>query len=303
MLGHKDSMRVHRFVSNDFTVRAAAVDATKAVIEMQTLQKSLPLATIAVGRAMVGALLMASHQKENQEVGILLSGNGPLVSVYAQASFEGLVRGYCPNPEYFTGEAKDQTNLKKAMGNGFLTVTKQQPFQRQPYTGTVELVSGEVGEDLAFYLHQSHQIRSVVNLGVYLDSYGRVQAAGGLLVEVMPGVEDEVVETIENNAKNQTQSVSELIQKGGDVIQLVSKYLEKIKFTEIPHDFPIKYSCPCTAARVIRAMSLLSFKDLDEMIEEAKVTEVGCQMCGKVYSISVQELKELRLQLHKNSLN
>jgi molecular chaperone Hsp33 len=296
-------MRVHRFVSNDFTVRAAAVDATEAVQEMQRLQQSLPLATLAVGRAMVGALLMASHQKEGQEVGILLSGNGPLARVYAQASFEGLVRGYCPNPKYFSTEPKDQLNVKKALGNGLLTVTKQQPFQRLPYTGTVELVSGEVGEDIAFYLHQSHQIRSVVNLGIYLDTYGKVKAAAGVLVEVMPGVEDEVVDKIETNAQIQKHSVSELVMSGGDLNLFVGAYLQGIPFTEIPHNYSVKYSCPCTADRVSRAMTLLSLEDLEDMIQKAESAEVVCQMCGKQYLVSVEDLKLLKLQLHRNSLN
>jgi molecular chaperone Hsp33 len=296
-------MRVHRFVSNDFTVRAAAVDATEAVRQMQELQKSFPLATTAVGRAMVGALLLASHQKEGQEVGILLSGNGPLARIYAQASFEGLVRGYCPNPSYFATDPVDQLNVKKAIGNGLLTVTKQQPFQRLPYTGTVEMVSGEVGEDLAFYLHQSHQIRSVVNLGVYLDTYGKVKAAAGVLVEVMPGVEDEVVDKIEANAIKQKHSVSELVLSGGDLTEFVGAYLLGIPFTEIPHQHEVKYSCPCTADRVSRAMTLLSIEDLEDMIQKSENAEVTCQMCGKHYSVSVEDLKLLRLQLHRNSLN
>src|SRR6476469_1876059 len=100
---------------------------------MQKIQNASPLATIGVGRAMVGALLMASQLKDGQEVGILLKGNGPLGSLYGQASYEGHVRGYCPNPGYFPPAVEDALNLRKAIGFGHLTVSRQQPFQRQPF--------------------------------------------------------------------------------------------------------------------------------------------------------------------------
>src|SRR6185312_2289727 len=181
-------MKVHRYVTNDFTVRVAAVDATEVVSEMQAISGAYPLATIGVGRAMIAALLMASQLKDKQEVGILLKGNGPLGSLYAHATYEGQVRGYCPHPQFQAPDPQDALNLKKALGFGHLTVTRQQPFQKQPHHGTVEMVSGEVGDDIAHYLHQSHQIRSLVSVGVYLDVYGKVKAAGGVLLEVMPGV-------------------------------------------------------------------------------------------------------------------
>ncbi len=161
------SERVQRFVSNDFTLRIAAVNATAVVQQMQSLQQSQALATMGVGRAMVGALLMASQLKEGQEVGLLFKGNGPIASVYAEATFDGNVRGYCPSPSYIPPQPEDLLNLGKAIGQGTLSVARHQPFQRQPHHGTVGLVSGEIGDDLAHYLHQSHQIRSVVSLGVF----------------------------------------------------------------------------------------------------------------------------------------
>lgn len=296
-------MKVHRFVTNDFTVRAAAVDATSVVREMQNLQQTLPLATIGVGRTMVGALLMASQLKEGQEVGVYLRGNGPLVSLYAHASFEGQVRGYCPYPQYQSPNPEDSVNLRKALGFGNLTVTRQQPFQRQPFNGTVEMVSGEVGDDIAHYLHQSHQIRSLVSLGVYLDIYGRVQAAGGVMVEVMPGVEDSVVEALYANYQKNNKPVSKMIMDGTAIPDIVAPFLSGIPFTEIPHDFSIKYSCPCTSDRVLTALSVLSIEDLTEMIEDKQKTDVQCQMCGRTYEISTEQLEKLRSEVKRNALN
>ncbi len=296
-------MKVHRFVTNDFTVRISAVDSTEVVQEMQSIQNCLPLATIGVGRAMTGALLMASQLKPGQEVGVLLKGNGPLGSVYGQASCDGHVRGYCPYPEYQAPNSADLLNVGKALGKGTLTVTRQQPFQQQPHHGTVELVTGEVGDDIAHYLHQSHQIRSLVSLGVYLDTYGKVKAAGGVLIEVMPGVEEEIVEKIEDNASRFKKNISQLILDGAKPIDLVKPYLEGLHFTQIPHDFTVSYHCPCTTDRVKRALGTLTVTDLDEMIAENQPSSIQCQMCGRNYQVTVSELEELRTELHKSSMH
>lgn len=296
-------MKVHRFVTNDFTVRISAVDTTEVVQEMQSIQHCLPLAAIGVGRAMTGALLMASQLKPGQEVGVLLKGNGPLGSLYGQASYEGHVRGYCPYPDYQAPKSEDFLSVGKALGNGTLTVTRQQPFQKQPHHGTVELVTGEVGDDIAHYLHQSHQIRSLVSLGVYIDTYGKVKAAGGVVIEVMPGVEEAIVEKIEDNANRFQKNISQLILDGAKPIDLVKPYLEGLPFTQIPHDFPVSYHCPCTNDRVKRALGTLGMNDLNEMIAEDKVSNIQCQMCGRNYQVTVQELEELRAELLKNSMH
>ncbi len=295
--------RVHRFVTNDLTVRVAAVNATEVVREMQSILRAAPLATVGVGRAMVGAILLASQLKDGQEVGLLFKGNGPLGSLYAQASFEGTVRGYCPQPQYYSPNVEDALNLKKAVGFGHLSVTRQQPFQRQPFTGTVEMVTGEVGDDIAHYLHQSHQIRSLVSLGVLLDSDGFVKAAGGVLLEVMPGVEESVVEKILQNAEKNKTQISWEIDKGKSEIELVAPFLEGIPFSEVPHEYSIKYSCPCNRDRVMRSLETLGLTELEEMIQQKEETEVTCQMCGRLYNISVDEIESLKNQMVKNSLH
>lgn len=298
-----EKIRVHRFVSNDLTVRAAAVDASTVVSEMQALQNTRPLATIGVGRAMVGALLMAGQLKEGQQVGLLFKGNGPLKSLYAEATFEGEVRGYCPYPEYMANNEEDILNLGKALGFGQLTVARHQPFQRQPFQGTVEMTSGEVGEDIAHYLHQSHQIRSIVSVGVYLDTNGRVQAAGGVLVEVMPGVEDDIAELLQSNAGSISTPVSRMIFEGASAENLVVPFLKGVPFTEIPHEHEVKYSCPCTLDRVKRALSTLGTEELQEMIEEGKTSTITCQVCGRAYQMEIDDLRVLREEIRKNSMH
>jgi molecular chaperone Hsp33 len=305
-----EQMAIQRFVSNDFSVRASFVNATHAVRHMQSIQNAMPLASLGVGRAMIGALLMASHLKEGQQVGVMLKGNGPLGSLYAEASFEGHVRGYCPNPTLEATEKADQLKVGEALGEGTLSVTRHAPFQKQPFHGTVELVSGEVGQDIAHYLHQSQQIRSIVQLGVYLDIYGKVKSAGGILVEVMPGVEDDAIQKIEKNHLEfikKHQSLSGLLLHGGKSGDVVDPLLNGIPFTEIPHPYQVEYYCPCTTDRVKRALTVLGLDELDDMISENKTanktSQVTCQICGKQYEFTVSDLNSVRNELARNSMH
>ncbi|KYG70110.1 Hsp33 family molecular chaperone HslO [Bdellovibrio bacteriovorus] len=295
--------RVHRFVSKDLTVRIAAVNATEVVKHMQDLQHTYPLATVAVGRSMVGAILMASQLKDGQMVGLLFRGNGALQSVYAEASYDGHVRGYTPNPQYQPPSYDNGLSLKEAIGNGTLSVARHQPFQKQPFHGTVELVSGEIGQDIAHYLHQSHQIRSLVSLGVYLDTFGKVQAAGGVLIEVMPGVEDSVVERIQQNYEDKKPNISKMLMEGATPEQLVAPFMDGIPFEELEHDKSLEYFCPCTKDRVVRALETLGEEELQDMINKNEEADVTCQICGKPYKVSVPEIQDIKNRIHKESMH
>ena len=295
--------RVHRFVSNDFTVRIAAVDATEVVKTMQKLQDMYPLPTVGVGRAMVGALLLASHLKEGQQVGLLFRGSGVMGNIYAEANFNGQVRGYTPHAHYEPTKYEGGLSLKEHVGSGTLVVSRHLPFQKQPHQGTVAMNSGEIGEDIAHYLEQSHQIRSLVSLGVYIDTYGKVRAAGGVIIEVMPGVEDAVVERIQKNAENSKIQVSKMILDGAQPIDLVKPYMNGIEFTELQHDFAVEYYCPCTKERVMRALETFGVEELQDMIDKKEVAGVTCQICGRPYEVNVEEIKELKDRLYKGTLH
>lgn len=286
--------RVHRFVSKDLTIRIAAVNATDAVKHMQSLQNTMPLPTIAVGRSMVGALLMASHLKDDQMVGLLFRANGPLGKIYAEASYNGQVRGYAEKPQYFPDEAADALNLGKAMGIGLLSVARHQPFQKQPFQGTVEIVSGEVGQDIAHYLHQSHQIRSLVSLGVYLDRDGKVEVAGGVLIEVMPGADEAVVEKVNQNYLDKQTNISQLLLAGATAEDIVKPFMDGVEFEELDHEQYVEYFCPCTKERVLRALEVLGDEDIADIIEKNEKLHITCQVCGKPYEVEVSEVKNLK---------
>ncbi|RYZ66231.1 MAG: Hsp33 family molecular chaperone HslO, partial [Proteobacteria bacterium] len=218
------SPRVHKFLTEDLTVRISVVNATKVVDEMRSIQNSYPLATVAVGRSMVAALLMASHLKDGQELSLYFQGNGPLGRVFAEANFEGQVRGYCNHPQFQAPIEGEQITIGAAIGIGILTVTHHLPGNDEPHRGTVIIRTGEVGDDIAFYLHQSHQIPSVVSLGVHLNPYGLVDGAGGILIELMPGHSDETISLIEENVKK-ARSVSTMITEGAQPLDIVREFL------------------------------------------------------------------------------
>lgn len=295
--------KIHRYCSNDFTVRIAAVDATEVIQELQSLQNMFPVPIMGVGQAMLGSILLASQLKEKQQVGLLFRGNGSIKSIYAEADSEGNVRAYTPFPQYEPPNYNEGFKFKDALGKGTLTVARHQPFQKQPFHGTVELISGEIAENIAHYLHQSHQIRSVVALGIYLDEYGKVKKAGGMILEIMPGVDETIVDKIQENVEKNKPSISKILNEGGKVIDLVKPYMEGVPFTELDHPFHVKYFCPCTKDRVSAALEVLGEADLQDMIEKEEQPEIICQMCGKPYHFEVEEIKEIREKVHKNSLH
>lgn len=294
--------RVHKFLTDDLTVRISVVNATTVVDEMRSIQNSYPIPTVAVGRSMVGALLMASHLKNGQELSLYFQGNGPLGRVFAEANFEGQVRGYCNHPEFQSPVEGDQIKIGDAIGIGLLTVTHHLPGQAEPHRGTVIIRTGEVGDDIAFYLHQSHQIPSVVAVGVQVNAYGLVEAAGGVLIELMPGHSDEMIAKIEANVAK-APSISKRLLEGASPLDLVRDYLGDEPMMELDHPYPTKYHCRCSMERVLRSVMLLGIDEIDRAIADAKPLDVACEFCGRHYEVSTDEMGKLRTDLYKVSLN
>jgi molecular chaperone Hsp33 len=250
---------------------------------------------------MVAAILMASHLKNGQELSLYFQGNGPLGRVFAEANFEGQVRGYCSNPTLQL-PIEGGLNIGAAIGIGLLTVTHHLPGQQEPHRGTVIIRTGEVGDDIAFYLHQSHQIPSVVSLGVQLNEYGLVQAAGGILIELMPGHSEEMIQLIEENVKK-APSVSKRLLEGATVEEIVRDYMGATPLMELDHPYPIKYHCRCSMERVLRSVMLLGIEEIDRALADQKPLDVACEFCGRHYEVGAEELTKLRSDLYKISLN
>jgi molecular chaperone Hsp33 len=297
-----NSQRVHKFLSEELTVRASAVVATQVVEEMRSIQNSYPIATVATGRSLVASLLMASHLKQGQTLSLYFQGNGPLSRIFAEANYEGQVRGYSSNPQHKAAVEGEVIKVGAAIGIGLLTVTHHLPIGDIPHRGTVIIRTGEIGDDVAFYLEQSHQIPSVVALGVHVNSYGRVEAAGGVLIELMPGHTEETIAKIEKRVAA-AAPISKRILEGATAEDLIRDYLGDFKLMELEHDYPIKYHCRCSVDRVKRSVALLGLHEINTILAEGKPLEVDCEFCGRRYEIGNDDLEEIRTELYKSSLN
>ncbi len=288
--------KVHRFYTEDLALRASAASTTALVARLGEVHQASPVATMAMGRSITAAALMASHMRKGHFVSIQFSGNGPLGNVFVEAGFEGDARGYCTNPQLDLPPAE----LSKAIGQGLLTVSRNLPFQKQPQMGVVPIVSGEIGDDIAHYLFQSHQIPSILALGVYLDRNG-VRAAGGVLIELLPGEEEKkrekLVATLEEKARS-AGSLSELIASGAPPAEWLKAYVHDSPLVPVEHDFELKYTCKCSDERVDRTLKLLGRKALLEMIDEKKPVNVNCEFCGKAYVVAIDRLNALLQTIH-----
>lgn len=279
-----------RAYSPELNVRVACVDATAAAEEARRRHQSTPLATVALARAVAGALLMGSSLKGNQRVGLQYKGNGPLKEVYADADGEGNVRGYVLNPAADLPLRDGRFDVAGGIGLGFLNVTTDLGL-RNTYQGVVALESGEMALDLANYLSQSAQIPSVVSLGVYVEGDGRVGAAGGFLVQAMPGAAPEVLTRIEANILG-LPTWSAMAKEGLEPEDVVQRILSGHGFEVLASD-PVRYRCRCSRERVERTLLALGEEELLDMAATNHGTEVTCEFCSEHYAFSEGELRAL----------
>lgn len=283
---------VHRFYSDDLFIRAAAVLSTPVVREMSSVQQMGPLATLATGRAVTGALLMSSVLRDGQVVGLHFKGDGALGSVFAEASYEGEARGWCDHPGADIPLKNGHFDIAGGVGLGFLHVTRSQPFQQSPHVSSVQMVSGEIGDDLAYYLHQSLQIPSVIALGASTNIQGSLEISGGVLLELMPGAPESAIANLEKQV-SLARPLSALLKAGADERAILENFTGLIAMTEIPHDYEIKFTCRCSVDRVERSLTLVGVDSLKDLLNDDKDTEVRCEFCGRGYLVTRARLQEM----------
>lgn len=279
-----------RAYSPDLNVRVACVDATAAAEEARRRHQSMPLATVALARAVTGALLMGSSLKGNQRVGLQYKGNGPLKEIYADADGEGNVRGYVVNPKADLPLRDGRFDVAAGIGLGYLNVTTDLGL-RNTYQGVVALESGEMALDLANYLSQSAQIPSVVSLGAYVEGDGRVGAAGGFLVQAMPGATPEVLTRLEANILG-LPVWSAMAKDGLEPEDIVQRILAGHGF-EVLSSEAVRYRCRCSRERVERTLLALGEDELRDMAATNHGAEVTCEFCSERYAFTEGDLLTL----------
>lgn len=294
--------KIRRFYDPVQGVRATYLEATAAVQEMQIVQQTYPLATMLVGRAMIGAALLAAQMEEDEMVSIYLRGDGPIETVFAEAQYDGKVRGYTKHPQVQLPLIDRQLDVSGAIGKGHMTVVRTHPGRPVPHRGTIAIVSGQIGDEVAHYLHQSEQRRSLVGLGVKVNEFGHVVAAGGVLLELMPGAPDAAGLIIEMRA-SEAKSLSTAIEEGMGAEAILDQYLQDFQLKEIEHPHEVIYSCRCSKQRLVRSMEMFSKEDLDDIVAKKEVLEAKCEFCGRKYSVDWTEVKDVRDKRHKTNLH
>ncbi len=285
-----------RATACDGLVRAFAVDSTVLVNELQTRHDTDPAVTAALGRLATGTLLFGAMLKEDDQlVTVRVRGDGPAGLLLATATGNGEVRGLVANPRPDIVQARNgKLNVSGAVGtSGQLTVTRDLGV-RQPYVSTIELVSGEIGEDLAEYLARSEQVPSAVGIGVFVLPDRSVEAAGGYIVQLMPGVKDSEAARIDAVVRELPHPTTML--RSGDSPEDILARIFGESFDTLDRK-PVRFHCPCSKERVERAILLLGENTISEMIAESESsgsTEVICQFCNAAYYLSTAELAELR---------
>jgi molecular chaperone Hsp33 len=285
-----------RSVTDDSTVRAMAAVTTTAVEAARRRHGTAPTATAALGRMLTGAGLLGVALKRGQTVMVRIQGDGPLGGALVMSDAEGTVRGYVANPQvHLPLTARGKLDVGGAVGHGTLHVTLDLGL-RVPYHGSVPLVSGEIAEDLASYLVVSHQIPSVVALGVLVAPTERVMAAGGLIVQVMPGADERVVAYLEERAQV-LPTVTSMISKGQTPEEMVDALLGTI-VSRVVERGPVRFRCRCSRRKVQQVLISLGDAELREIRAEQGQVEVLCNFCGARYVFGDADVEELILQMH-----
>ncbi|HEX2191099.1 MAG TPA: Hsp33 family molecular chaperone HslO [Longimicrobiaceae bacterium] len=284
-----------RATALDERVRAFALDATGVVRELQERHGTYPAVSAALGRTAMGALLLgaASLKEEDQTLSVEVRGGGPVGRIIVTANGRGEVRGLVGNPQAHAESVRPgKLNVGGVVGaGGYLSVTKDLGM-RDTYQGTVELQSGEIGDDLAYYLARSEQVPSAVGIGVFVVPDGSVEAAGGFLVQLLPGLVDDEVAAIEERIAALPHPTT-LIREGTTPEQVLERIFPE-GFTLLDR-YPVRFHCPCSRERFERAIVSLGEAEVARIIEEEEqpVTEVVCHFCNETYHFTPDEMQEI----------
>ncbi len=262
-------------------LRALACSTTDTVAEIVRRQDAGPLGAQALGRTATAALLLGATLKGGQQVGVQITGDGPLGQVYAVADAKGHVR-------VSVGDARAEApDLAEALGQGRFTVVRKLQDDAPAYTGVVPIVYGEVAQDLSEYLWSSEQVHSSVGLGELLDRDG-VRAAGGFMIQAMPGADEAELKAVEAR-------IAALPTLGQAFADLSPKeILEAILGDfEVVAEYPVSFRCPCERARYARILLTLGPEELERLREEDEVTELECHFCRETYTFDREEMGAL----------
>ncbi|MDY5869089.1 MAG: Hsp33 family molecular chaperone HslO [Lachnospiraceae bacterium] len=281
-----------RVTAANAAIRAFAVTGRELVETARKAHDTSPVVTAALGRLMMGGVMMGAMLKgENDLLTLQVSGDGPIKGMTVTADARGNVKGYAIEPQVMLPpNAAGKLDVGGAVGSGMLRVIKDMGL-KEPYVGQTVLQTGEIAEDLTYYFATSEQVPSCVGLGVLMEKDNTVKQAGGFVIQLMPFTEDEVISKLEENIKK-FPSVTSVLDEGKTAEEMLEILLDGLDM-EITDTMPAQFYCNCDKKRVEKAIISIGKKDIEEMIAENKDIEVNCHFCNTSYTFSVEELKEM----------
>ena len=282
-----------RAITADGLVKAAAITGRDLVERARNIHTLLPVATAALGRTLMAASLMGNAMKiDGSSLTLQIKGGGPLGTILAVSDEAGNVRGYVQNPHVELMEkAPGKLDVGRAVGEtGSLTVIKDLGM-KEPYVGTIDLLSGEIADDIAAYFVESEQIPTACALGVLVGTDQSVTSAGGYLIQLLPGAGEDIITKIEAGVQR-VGSVSHALEGGLDGAGLLRAVLSDFDL-EILETHPVEYRCYCSRDRVTRALISMGREELSSLIREQGQAELTCQFCDQIYRYSKEDLEEI----------
>lgn len=272
-------------------IRAFAAVTTNLVEEARKRHETSPVATAALGRLLTGGVLMGSMMKNPTDMlTVQIKCSGPIGGLTVTADSLGNVKGYAFDPNVILPPKNGKLDVGGALGQGVMTVIKDMGL-KEPYSGQTILQTGEIAEDLTYYFATSEQVPSSVGLGVLMEKDNTVRCAGGFIVQVMPFIEDSVLDRLEQNIKN-IRPVTSMLDDGHTPEEMLRQVLEGLE-PEMTDTMPARFYCNCSKERIEKAIISIGKKEICSMIDDGKDIEVKCHFCNTAYTYSVEELKEL----------
>ncbi len=276
-------------------IRAYAVRTTDVVSEAQRRHQTWRTASAALGRALTAGVMMGAMLKGEDKLTIKIDGGGPIGVILVDSNAMGEVRGYVTNPQVdFEANEHGKLDVRRAVGTeGTLSVVKDTGL-RDFFTGLVPIVSGELGEDFTYYFATSEQVPSSVGVGVLVNPDDTILAAGGFILQLMPGIKDETITRVEERLKT-IPPISKLVKQGLTPEEILEELFGKDQ-VNILEKMPVQFKCVCSKGRFADAIVGLGQGEIEAMIVEDGQAEAHCHFCNEKYLFTKEELEELKSQ-------
>lgn len=282
---------LHKYLVMERQARVITVFSTNTVNEYCKDVNTTPVSAAAMGRLISATLMMGSMLKGNEKVMVSIDGHGPIGQIKAESDSNGHVRAFASNPNIkLPLKENGMLDVASAVGSdGFLSVRRQMNL-KEPFIGTCELISGEIGEDLSYYFGTSEQTPTIVALGVLANQDGSVKQAGGFIIQLLPNASEQAYQFLEKMLKNLT-SVSALIEASQTSDQLVYQLFDE---AELIFEYPVSYKCFCSKEKTKMLLTQLTYQELDEEISNETGLDVTCNFCQHKYHFTKQDLIDIK---------